>query len=214
MISICIPVYEMKGRGVEMLHDLLESIYMQSYSDYEIIVSDNSRDNVIADYCKPRAVRYFRNTQHDNPASNFNNAINQAKGDIIKPMCQDDKFTGTEDLAKIAECKTWLVCSSSDHIPYMYRDAKALIEGENTYGSPSAVAWCRNDLRFDERLLWLMDCDMWAQMTALYGLPELQPDVVIDIRHWEGQLTYTEGGSHRRVTDLEYIQAKYKNLYV
>ncbi len=214
MISICIPVYEMKGRGVEMLLELLRSIEMQAYTEYEIIVSDNSiGDNIqqfVTNYAPNGYITYVRNWQKDNPASNFNNAINHAKGDIIKPMCQDDYFIDPEALKKIAEsCEGWVCCKSSDHTPYLNENKQRLIEGENTYGSPSAVAWKACDLRFDENLMWLMDCEFYSRLIDKYGQPKLLQDATIGIRHWEGQLTWTEGNSGRRITDLQYVQSKY-----
>lgn len=210
MVSICIPVYEMRGKGVVMLDELLQSIYMQDYKEYEIIVSDNSSGNEIQDYCAKERVKYFRNDKHDNPASNFNNAINHATGEIIKPMCQDDYFMQADSLTHISRCTGWLVCSSSDHRPYLNKDHKRLIEGENTYGSPSAVSWERNELRFDENLLWLMDCEFYHRLIDLYGQPELLLNIVIGIRKWEGQLTYVEGSGNKRLTDLQYVQKKYR----
>lgn len=212
MVSIIIPTYEAHGRGVEFIRDLLESIGEQTYLDYEIIISDNSKDREIEKFVSNQyLVTYVRNKHKDNPASNFNNAINHAKGSIIKPMCQDDRFSSPHDLAEFAKCERWVVSRSSDHKPSLQEDLKKLAEGENTYGAPSAVAWKANELRFDENLLWLMDCDMWVQLSLKYGFPTLIK-ATVNIRKWEGQLTYTMANGSRRVEDLNYIQKKYHGI--
>lgn len=100
MISICIPVYEMCGRGVEMLSELIDSIRTQTFTDYEIVISDGSKGTEIGAYCFRE--RLDRVHGKSGAAANLNNAIDHAKGDIIKPMFQDDKFTELDSLEKIA----------------------------------------------------------------------------------------------------------------
>ena len=46
-ISICIPTYEYKGRGVEFLAELFDSIERQTFRDFDIVISDHSKDDVI-----------------------------------------------------------------------------------------------------------------------------------------------------------------------
>ena len=52
MISICIPTYEMKGKGVEYLEYSFNILYSQTYTDFEIIISDHSLSNEIKDLCE------------------------------------------------------------------------------------------------------------------------------------------------------------------
>ena len=41
-ISIAIPTWEFNGRGSEYLNDLLRTIQIQSYKDFEVCISDHS----------------------------------------------------------------------------------------------------------------------------------------------------------------------------
>ena len=41
-MSIAIPTYESKGRGVEFLDDLFRTIEIQTFKDFEVVVSDHS----------------------------------------------------------------------------------------------------------------------------------------------------------------------------
>lgn len=196
MISICIPVYE---RGREWLPELLESIERQTFCNYEIVTSEGV----------PGA------------AANLNAAIRLAKGNIIKPMFQDDKFIEPDSLQKIADAmerSEWVACTSRnvglenyDHVPYIHRTLQALREGENTYGCPSAMAWHRNELKFDEKLHWLFDCEFYARMCETYGTPRFV-DTPIYIRQWEGQATRTSADGHQRVLDTNAVIEKYRSI--
>lgn len=217
MISIVIPVYEMAGRAEEMLKDLLFSIQKQTYKNYEIIVSDDGED--LQQLCfQFEEVKYYRNTGTKGACSNLNNALAHAKGAIIKPMFQDDMFSDIDCLKKISEMKgDWAVCISehiggrAPHIPYESTDIYELARGCNTFGSPSAVAWKRNDLIFDENLKWLFDCDFYARMAQIYGQPEFINTTVL-VREWDGMATRTVADGGVRIAELAYIESKFSNL--
>lgn len=215
MISIIIPVYEMGGRGVEMLDDLLRSIEKQSYQDCEVIISDNSENNQIRDYVGHR-YKYVRNEKRYSPSANLNNALKYATGEIIKPMMQDDYFTDENTLKVFAEMtKGWAVCVSrhtddrGDHRPYEQCNIIELVKGCNTFGSPSAVAWRRNELRFDENLLWLVDCDFYAQLIRKCGQPDLL-NTSVTIRIWDGQMTNIGATGSVRIDEANYVINKWQ----
>ncbi len=50
-VSMAIPTYSMSNRGAEFLQYALDSIFMQTYTDYEIVVSDHSKDDKIRILC-------------------------------------------------------------------------------------------------------------------------------------------------------------------
>lgn len=222
MVSIVIPIYEMSGAGYVMLHELLTSLQMQVYDKYEVIVSDDSHDDSFQELCGAfDSVKYYRNPGAKGACSNLNNAILHAKGSIIKPMFQDDKFLDPEYLLKISYLpgsrSHWSVCTSnhiggrSPHVPYGNEDVYELARGCNTFGSPSAVAWKRNDLTFDENLKWLFDVDFYARMVQQYGQPEFIDSKVL-IREWDGMATRTIADGGTRIAELSYIESKYANL--
>lgn len=207
----------MHGRGVEFLNELWVSICSQTYEDYEVIVSDDSVDNQVRDYCVEHGIDYYRHTTGHGAAMNLNNAISHAKGDIIKPMFQDDRFLSPDCLTKIAAMTgDWCILTSAhtsdrgDHIPYDPPSVWELARGYNTFGSPSAVAWKRNDITFDTNLQWLFDCDFYARMLQQYGQPEFIPAKVL-IREWDGMATRTNAAGQVRVMELEYIKQKYES---
>lgn len=219
MISIVIPCYEMQGCGVAMLRELIASIRMQTFMDYEIVVSDSADmdagglpEGIVMCAGKPGA------------ASNLNNAIDHARGDIIKPMFQDDKFMESDSLQKIADAfengAWWIACDSQNggeegmrddlFHPYPHIAIDRLREGENTYGSPSAMAWRRNKLRMDEKLKWLFDCEFYGRMAERYGVPTFV-DTPIFIRQWSGMATLSVADGAQRILDHNEVVEKYRD---
>lgn len=93
MISIVTPTYNRK----EMLHQMIESIRMQTYQDFEIIViDDNSTDGTekfIARYKEDKRIRYYRNPQNMGPGYNRNFGYKQAKGQYVVFVDDDDYYT-------------------------------------------------------------------------------------------------------------------------
>ena len=49
-ISICIPTYEFKGDGVKYLSELFDTLRVQTFQDFNIVVSDHSVDDEIHDF--------------------------------------------------------------------------------------------------------------------------------------------------------------------
>jgi len=221
----------MMGHGVDMLRELLASIRMQTFMDYEILVSDNGDVVRLVEEMMP--TMYPNDGRRDSifgaklvkgkegAAANLNNAIAHACGNIIKPMFQDDKFMEPDSLRKIADAfetgAEWIACTSHNeglenynHVPRVHTSLQSLREGENTYGSPSAMAWRRNDLKFDENLKWLFDCEFYARMCAKYGAPRFV-DTKIFIRQWEGQATRILADGHTRILDHNEVVEKYRD---
>lgn len=245
LISIVVPAYEMHGRGVEMLRELLDSIRMQTFTDYEIVVSDDGGVERLVQQMHP--TMYPNDGRPDSifgarlvkgksgAAANLNNAIDHARGDIIKPMFQDDMFMEPDTLQKIADALTltiehqhlsaivtnhaWCALTSAnrgerfisyDHVPYPHRNLEELRKGENTYGGPSAMAWRKNDLRFDENLRWLFDCEFYARMADRYGVPAFV-DSKVFVRQWDGMATRTIADGHTRIMEGNYVVEKFRD---
>ena len=105
-MSIAVPTCESKGRGNEFLDDLFRTLEIQTFKDFEIVVSDHSKDDklvdVIDEFQHKLNILYVKNkNDRGNGPANTNNAINHCSGDIIKVMFQDDFFYDDEALQKI-----------------------------------------------------------------------------------------------------------------
>lgn len=87
--SIVIPTY---NRAAD-LQFALYCIFQQTFSDFEVVISDNcSNDNTksVVQNIKDKRIRYFRLKKAVGNAFNFNNAIKQARGKYIFLHSDDD----------------------------------------------------------------------------------------------------------------------------
>jgi glycosyltransferase involved in cell wall biosynthesis len=186
--SIVIPTWEQHGKGVFFLSQLLTSIEEQTFTDFEVIISDHSKNDEIEDLSRTFSslnIVYSRNSSNrGNSPANLNTGLSYAKGEIIKVMFQDDFFIEKYALERIdktfksTSCK-WLVngsCITEDsknftnhRIPQWTNE---LLEGRNSIGSPSVLSFVNeNILFFNEELVMLMDCDYYYSLYKRYGLP-------------------------------------------
>lgn len=100
-VSICIPTY---NNADEVKH-LLESIYEQEYTDFEVNISDDSTNEEIALVVKSyqqqygeEQIRYVHNEKRLGHIINWNAPIRMATGEYIKIMFSDDWFTDSASL--------------------------------------------------------------------------------------------------------------------
>jgi len=100
-VSICIPTYSRH----EYLKEAISSAISQGYSAAEILVSDDGCDPAIADVAarfahKDPRVRYWRNKTNLGLAGNWNKCIDEARGDYLIIIGDDDRLLphGVSDL--------------------------------------------------------------------------------------------------------------------
>lgn len=183
-ISICIPTYN----SGEKLEKLLDSIKSQTFSDYEIVISDDSsnagvREMVSGKYADMH-IRYFHNSPALGTPENWNNAVAQARGEWIKVMHHDDWLltdTALETFAKHTDANhsaklifsafnnintdtgevTPGRCSALD-IALLKRNYLNLYK--NFIGNPSCtlVSSKLKPYSFDRRIKWLIDMDFYT----------------------------------------------------
>lgn len=90
-VSIGLPVYN----GERYLEGAIESILGQSYSDLELIVSDNASTDLTeaisrAAVERDSRVRYIRNAENLGAAENYNRVFNASNGKFFKWASHDD----------------------------------------------------------------------------------------------------------------------------
>lgn len=100
LVSIGLPVYN----GANYLDEAIASIINQSFTDFELIISDNASTDQTAAICeywfkKDKRIRYIRNEQNLGAIPNFNQLVHLAKGKYFKWAAHDDKL-GKEYLEK------------------------------------------------------------------------------------------------------------------
>lgn len=226
-ISIAIPTWETYGRGAEFLDDLLRTIEIQTFKDFEVCISDHSEDNKISDKVREFEDRinfcYSKNkNDRGNGPANTNRAIDMCSGDIIKVMFQDDFFYDDEALEKIYNVlynseKVWLLnaCNhTADHGNSFYWDLyprfnSNLLDGTNTLGSPSGLTFKREvKNRFDKNLVHFMDIDFFYGMRIDYGDPIFLDDVLVTNR-FPNDLSISSNVPKDLSKESDYCKRKY-----
>jgi len=98
LISICVPAYKHE----HYLERLLASISIQTFRDYQVIITDDSPDNKVellaARFNPISNLRYYKNKESLGTPENWNEGIRKANGSWIKVMHDDDWFVDENSL--------------------------------------------------------------------------------------------------------------------
>lgn len=200
-ISVVVPVHEGMQHGDFFLWRLVQSLMKQSFTDYELVI-----------------------TQEGLMAENTNAGIKKSRGELIKILYLDDYFAHRDALKRIVESFTddtqWMVSGCvhqysspevleephSPHYPVYTHDIHT---GNNRLGSPSVVT-LRNQghLLFDEKLSFLLDCDLYKRYYADYGPPTMLNDLNVVIGIGDHQTSSTMP-SAEKLEEFEYMKNKY-----
>jgi len=91
LVSIGLPVYN----GERFLEAALDSILAQTFTDFEVIISDNASTDRTQAICEAYAakdarLRYYRNPSNLGAAPNFNRTVELARGKYFKWAAHDD----------------------------------------------------------------------------------------------------------------------------
>ncbi|MES2308280.1 MAG: glycosyltransferase [Verrucomicrobiota bacterium] len=110
--TVAIPTYNRK----EMLRLALESLRNQSFRDFEILIGDNRSTDGTEEMVKTfpdLPIRYSRRTENKGPVPNFNQLIQEARGEVFV-MHWDDDFLHKDFLARAHEA----LKDRSDRVAY------------------------------------------------------------------------------------------------
>ena len=215
-ISVCIPAFEQYGHGAQTLTECLESVFMQKGIEFEVIVSDNSNSDIIKNVCDRYPVAYYHNPDKG-ISQNTNFAISRAGYNNIKVIYQDDKLlteTALLDFATALLFNGWVASAgrAMNEQSLLGRFTFPKWSGErifekNTIGMPSVTAWRANRMKFDNNLKTLLDCDMYYQLTDLYGEPGIIKKQLVGSRYWDGSTSRRQGNLSEQ--EMPYIKKKY-----
>jgi len=241
-ISVCIPTYEYKGKGVAYLSELFDSLACQTFQDFDVVISDHSQDDVIMEWCRhcnyDFDITYIRNPNGRGfQAPNTDCALENADGKILKIIYQDDIFVHDEALERIHASFTpgvkWLIhgfSHTSDGVE-THRDCvpqwtDRMIEGDNLLGSPSCVAFRKGSyLGMDNDIKLLIDTELYHRQRMEFGMPKILPDILIANREHDDRVSASGVQYDAFVSDsartwlvnkaeLEYIYEKHSDFFI
>ncbi|KZY40490.1 hypothetical protein A3731_12725 [Roseovarius sp. HI0049] len=197
----------MGGAGGAFLGQSFDRLARQVFTDFEVVVSDQSEGSGVAEVCGAHADRLairrvaYREGKRQ-ASANTNNAMRHAGGRILKILFQDDFLCDDSALQQVFDAFQNPACRWALMGSAVTRDGETLERpmvprwhdrirwGFNTISSPSVLALeAGHDLWFDENLQWLMDGDMYHRCHEALGAPVILPDTLVANRIHEGQVS-------------------------
>jgi glycosyltransferase involved in cell wall biosynthesis len=206
-ISICIPAY----KRPENIARLLDSIAMQTFKDFEVVITDDSPDdsvkNIISNYSQ-LPLRYYKNSPALGTPANWNYGISLANGEWIKMMHDDDWFSNDDSLQKF-DSKT------KENIPFIFSRYENIFEtghqespafpeswkqriiqnpmtliSTNVIGPPS-VTLIHHSIKetYDPDMKWRVDIDYYIRLLNKYKVYALINEPLINVGIGSSQVT-------------------------
>lgn len=188
-VSICIPTYN----NLIAFQRCLESVLIQTYKEYEVIITDDSTNDDIKNYLSTLQltdnIHYYKNQQSLGSPENWNESIRKALGEYIKILHHDDFFTYENSLQIFVDLldqnpETDFACVASrryyndsktfgethqpseQQIDGIKKNPSSLLNG-NYIGAPSAVIYRnKTNLLFDKNTIWFVDIDFYYQILS------------------------------------------------
>jgi glycosyltransferase involved in cell wall biosynthesis len=196
-VSVLIPTYNY----ARYLPEAIESVLEQDFQDFELLIADDCSSDNTAEVVRPFCTRDARVHFAVNPANlgmvnNWNQCLEQARGEYIKFLFGDDKLIHRQALSKMlalmqqypsvvlaASART--ILDEESNMVDVYRDlpegchdgrkiitAYLMENGKNLVGEPSAVMFRKADARrgFDPKYQQITDVEMWIHLLEKGGL--------------------------------------------
>lgn len=219
--SIVIPTYEYNNLAPQLLKTLLDSIESQDFKEYEIVISDHSKTDIVKDFVSGYnlPINYFKNDRgRGNSSINMNEGIKKSLGEYIKIMHMDDWFCNDKTLSLIDEqikfepTKNWGGVGFNHFyeelnqidryiLPHINNDIRTLL------GCPS-VSFFKNDENFyDENLIIINDSDMHIRLGKKYGTPMFINEYCVTVRMSQNQVS-NNVSQKRQIDEINYYRNK------
>lgn len=200
-ISICIPAF----KRVTHLQRLLESLTVQLYHHYEVIITDDSPDESVKQLADRFAASlplfYSKNDPAAGSPGNWNIAMQKAKGDWIILLHDDDWFASPGSLNKFADAARHTTCdfifSACNNIFSSGKEVHEFLTGwkkemleestlnlfyQNVIGHPSTVMHRKDDqVVYDTRYKWVVDIDFYVRYLQKHKGYFYIPEMLVNI---------------------------------
>jgi hypothetical protein len=225
-LSVIIPAYVNSPEQADWLHEAMQSVISQSFTDRELIIVDDGSSH---DLLVNEDIEYWRVIRHDRrrgAGAARNTGIAAAKGEYVLCLDADDRLKpGALKTLWDARCSRGVVYGDLEYVgdrqgvhPLPTWSVDILMRGQSPLPITSLFpreAW-RSVGGFDESLPGLEDVDFWIKL-AERGICGLKiPGVIFEYRRHANSRQATLQGSNnvgmRQV--VEMIQARYRRIAV
>lgn len=224
-VSICIPAYNQ----VAYLKRTIDSVLSQNFTDYEIIITDDSENNLVKDfvaqYNLPEVIHYYKNTIPLGTPENWNEAIRKASGEYIKILHHDDWLQGNNSLAKyvallddnpdmeygfsatraIAPEKSWSHLLTAADLKALKQNNLVLFSN-NIIGAPSTGIYRNHkNIFFDNNLKWLVDIEFYIRLLQNNNAFVYTPEILVVTGLPEGRVSDDCNNKETEVPEYLYV---------
>jgi len=221
-VSICIPTYNRK----DYLKETLESIFAQSYKDYEVVIVDDGSTDGTEEMIKQLGhnVRYHWQRNGGDAAAK-NKLIELAIGEYITPLDSDDLLVPDAIERMVAvmrqEAEPVIVYGPylriDQHGSVIGKDKRRLYSGfvtkylfQDVFIHSCGSMFPRNAMKeaggFNTSLRVCSDYDLWLRLSLKYRFVALSEPTFKRRRH-PGNLTVRS--LQNRITELEVLERFY-----
>ena len=237
--SIAIPAHDRGENGPKWMAELLDTLEQQTFQDFEVVVSDQSKNDKLMNVCQEYDFDFtYIKYEGSVPCENINTAVDNCEGRIIKMMFSDDIFMRKDALERIKYeydtclCK-WAFSGFANWDGDEYFDEKLpewrekTLEGNNHLSSPTVVSFLNEcKMEFDPNLKLLLDVDFYHRMRWKYGLPNIIPEVLVANRDHDDRISsdatsqydcvveHPDGNWMMNSKELRYVTAKYPEFII
>lgn len=213
-VSVLMPVYN----GEKYLREAVDSILAQTLTDFEfIIIDDGSADgsaDIVKSYDDPR-IHFIRNSSNLGLVATLNKGIDVASGEYLARMDQDDvslperlakQLAFMESAPDVAASGTWArdidnkgkIIGRRPHVPvgeHMLDD----LWRPSPLIHPSAMIRVAHlgELRYDPKVLYAEDFDLWLSLSKKYKLDNLAEYLLLYRVHDESMSKMNPNGQAR-----------------
>ncbi len=229
LISICIPAYE----RVDFLRRLLDSIKIQTFRRFEVIITDDSTSSniqtFIESYNSNFQIQYYRNTPSLGSANNMHEGFKYANSNWIKIIHDDDWLASPNTLQSYADAiAPELLFIFSGYNSYFENTGRfndetisqkkfqqlvkkpSLIFAKNTLGPPSVLMIHKSVEEFyDSQLKWFVDVEYFFRILP-YRKAKYIDSALINVSYNDSQITnYTKTNPAVIIPESLYILNKH-----
>lgn len=198
-VSICIPAYNQ----AEHLKKAIDSIICQTYTDYEIVITDDSQGTIVKDLVEQYQtdkIKYYKNVITLGSPENWNESIRKASGEYIKILHHDDWLNFDDSLAKYVKLlddnpetdfafsatqaifprgEDWVHAISEKQLKKV-KENPLILCYNNIIGAPSTTIIRKNaQLVFDPKLKWHVDIDYYLRQISNNNNIAYSPELLV-----------------------------------
>jgi glycosyltransferase involved in cell wall biosynthesis len=222
LVSVVLPVFN----AASYLHDAIESILQQSYSNFElIIINDGSSDSsldIIKSFDDKR-IRYVENKENIGLIKTLNRAFELANGSYIARMDADDRSFNQrfekqieylEENTQIGVLGTGFISFGNVNEQVIYKSTHQEIRWMQLYEChilhPSVMirtsVYRDHEFSFNPQFAHCEDYELWARMSQKVQFANLQEPLVY-YRDSDSNIsnTYTETQYHNSIIVRQYL---------